>query len=177
MNLVKAPERSSIVVSVSQAKTYMMCPRKYELRYVLREEPAHRSANLVVGVAVHEALACYYVGRMAGQDAPLEQLLERLSESFAQQCDGDLPILVAGGTIKEERSLAETLVRVFHEEVARPDEVHAVEAPFAMDVVESVTGEVLVEQLIGYIDAVVDIGGETVASRPAQTRPPAPASP
>ena len=49
-----------LYVSVSQVKTWLMCPRKYELKYIRGVAPAFVPVNLAFGSAFHEALAGYY---------------------------------------------------------------------------------------------------------------------
>jgi CRISPR/Cas system-associated exonuclease Cas4 (RecB family) len=47
MSITLAPKRAELHVSASQIKTWLMCPRKYQYRYVLGLQPEHRSGNLV----------------------------------------------------------------------------------------------------------------------------------
>ena len=49
-----------LYISVSQLKTWLMCPRKYELKYIRGESPAYVPVNLAFGSAIHEALAAFY---------------------------------------------------------------------------------------------------------------------
>ena len=56
--------------SVSQMKAWLMCPRKFEFRYVLGAEQEFLPMPLVFGTAFHSALATHYQGFMRGAEVP-----------------------------------------------------------------------------------------------------------
>ena len=59
-----------LVLSYSQLDTYLSCPRRFQLRHVLRvPEPAHHA--LVYGSALHQAVAAFNISRTKGM--PLDE--------------------------------------------------------------------------------------------------------
>lgn len=153
---VPTAQRAALHVSVSQVKTFMRCPRLYQYRYVLGAEREHVSSNLVFGSAVHAALAAYYVALLNGGDIVTEELVQL----FVDEWDGEvaslpnllLPDGIDAGQLKDQGI---ALVRVFLDDVPSVEEVLGVEQPFALDITDPTTGEVLEEQLVGALDAVV----------------------
>ena len=160
MELLRAAPRSDLHVSVSQLKAYVMCPRKYELRYVRGAEAEHRSANLVLGSAVHEALAAYYAKYERGMKPTAGDVLAAFCAAFDEEAVKEPPVLLdAGETLGQLKDSGVALVRAFLDNVAPPERVLGVERAFHVDVVDPATGEVLEEQLVGYLDAVVEDAG------------------
>jgi DNA helicase-2/ATP-dependent DNA helicase PcrA len=59
-------EEEPLVLSYSALDTYLSCPARYRLRHQLRvPEPAHHA--LVVGSALHQAVAAFNLSRMKGR--------------------------------------------------------------------------------------------------------------
>ena len=163
MAIALATARAELHASVSQIKTFLMCPRRYEYRYVLGAPAEHRSPNLVLGSAVHEALAGYYIALKMSETTSVEQLVATFADAFDGMLDDKVPLLLDDGeTAGAVKDTGVGLVTVFAENVIAPDKVVAVEKPFAIDVTDPVTGEVVEEQLVGSIDALVEIDGKTV---------------
>ena len=163
MEFLQAADRAALHVSVSQIKGFQSCPRRYQLRHVLGAKPEHRSANLVLGTAVHTALAGFYQALKGGVVPADEELFEAARLSLVEAAKQDPPILLEDGeTLADLLATAEALVRTFLAGVERPDEVLAVEVPFFMDIIEPDNGVILEEQLTGYIDAVVRFGDDLV---------------
>lgn len=163
MALITPAERQGLIVSVSQVSTYMMCPKKYEYRYVLKAEPEHRASALVLGIAVHAALANWYLAHADGRDPDKAEFFSTFIERFDAQAAGDLPVHVNGDrSINDERDEGLRLLQAFWEASPVPEKVIAVEQPFCVDVVDPATGVVLEEQLVGYIDGVIEEDGKTV---------------
>ena len=163
MEYLKPAERAAFHVSVSQIKCFQMCPAKYKLRYVLGAEAEHKSPNLVVGTAVHEALALYYVMVRDGLEIELARIEQQFTEAFVQAAaEGPGVLLDEGERLEDVEAVGLTLVRTFLANVVRPGTVLAIEAPFYADVVDPETGEILEEQLTGYLDAVVEVNGKVV---------------
>ena len=163
MTTTLATLRAELHVSVSQVKTFLLCPKLYFARYVFGWQREHRSANLVLGSAVHEALAGYYLALKAGKTMPVEEPVQTFADTFDIEAAGEVEILLpddsAIGDIKDQ---GVGILTVFHEQVKAPDQVVAVEQPFAVDIADPGTGEVLEEQLVGAIDAIVVDGGQTI---------------
>ena len=163
MEFLQAADRAALHVSVSQIKCFQMCPKLYAWRYVIGAKPEHRSANLVLGTAVHTGLAAHYLALKDGVVLADEEVVEAARQSLEEAMKQGPPVLLEDDeTVADLQATAEKLVRAFLAGVERPDEVLAVEAPFYCDVVDPETGEVLEEQLTGYLDAVVRFGDAVV---------------
>jgi CRISPR/Cas system-associated exonuclease Cas4 (RecB family) len=163
MDLLQPAERAALHVSVSQIKSYLLCPRRYELRYVLGAQPEHRASNLVLGSAVHEALATWYRRHQAGLAQDAEVVEAVYHDTFAKMAgEGTHLLLDDGETLGDLDAAGLQLVRTFLANAVVPERVLAVESPFHADVVDPQTGEVLEEQLTGYLDAVVQDGERTI---------------
>jgi len=150
-------------VSVSQVQTFLMCPRKYELRYVVGAEPEKRSLNLVFGSAIHEALAAYYIALKEGAEPDRDLVLATFSDSIDEALLDTPPVELdddeSAGTAKDK---GVALLNVFFEHVEKPDKILAVEQPFAVDVNDPRTGGIIEEQFTGVLDALVEVEGHQV---------------
>jgi len=145
-------------VSFSAISTYSKCPRQYEFRYLLGQDPEHRPGALAFGTAVHEALAQFYTALRDGEDEPTaDDLHEVFERSWLAQLDGDLPVLL--GDKETPDGLLETARKMlarFLDEAERPVRVLGVEEPFSVEIIDPLTGEILPERLVGVFDAVVE---------------------
>ena len=162
MNQVLAALRDAPHVSVSAIKSYMMCPMKYAHRYVFKTDASHRSVPLVLGSAVHEALAAFYTHHGEhGEDPPGELVTDTFSSAWDSMLVGDPP--VKGDDLGGEKDLGIALIQTFYESAPRPLKVLAVELPFCMPIVDPKTGSMSDRVIVGAIDAVVvDEDGRTV---------------
>jgi len=162
MNQVLQALRDAPHVSVSAIKGYLRCPQQHFYRYFSDLEPSHRNIALVVGRAVHDALESFYRYRMVEKDdPPVELLTDTFVTSWKRGLVGDPPIKCDDLNAERDRSME--LLRVFHEQVARPAQVLAVEEAFALDLKNPDTGEVSNRLVVGAIDALaVDEQGRTV---------------
>ena len=156
-NVVSLQEaREALHVSVSQLKTFLICPEKFVHTYVFRTPSETRAAALVFGAAFHGALEIFY-DNLKGQGAPnLEDLLEAFTIAWEGACDSaDHPIEF--GRKDDAESLLEKgrlMLTAFFEHGHRPAEVLGIEVPFA------VTLPGREEQLVGAFDLVArDEGG------------------
>ncbi len=69
-------------LSVSQVKTYLLCPLKYFYRYVQRL-PAPKSPELSLGIAVHSALEVNFTQKIQSkEDLPLVQVTDAFSDAW-----------------------------------------------------------------------------------------------
>jgi CRISPR/Cas system-associated exonuclease Cas4 (RecB family) len=146
--------REGLHVSVSQVKTYLRCPRQYQMRYVIGAEPEFVPRNLVLGSAVHEGLAAYYRSVMETSESPEQDVgLAALHATLEAAKKNRVPLEKGGEDLE---ALGTALLRVFYETVYQePPVVVGVEVPFAIDINDPATGEVLEEKLIGALDLVV----------------------
>jgi putative RecB family exonuclease len=146
--------REGLHVSVSQVKTYLRCPRQYQMRYVLGAEPEFVPRNLVLGSAVHEGLAAYYRSVMETSESPEQDVgLAALHASLETAKKNRVPLEDGGEDLE---AVGTGLLRVFYETVYQaPPVVVGVEMPFAIELHDPMTGEVLEEKLVGALDLVV----------------------
>lgn len=150
-----------LYVSVSQLKTYLMCPRKFELHYIRGLLPEFVPVNLAFGSAFHEALAAYY-GEIKNAGVPLRRdlVLDTFRAAWEKAADGPVPLQ---GDEDDELDVGQltdkgvSMLHAFHEYAApriANVQVEAVEHGFAVEIHDPDTGEVLEEQLVGVIDLV-----------------------
>jgi CRISPR/Cas system-associated exonuclease Cas4 (RecB family) len=145
-------------VSVSQLKAFTMCPRKYEFRYVRGLTPAFTPVALAFGTAFHSALGRYYSGYQGNNVAPeLDVITQTFRDAWEAQLKGNLPLQADEdedlGTVVD---LGIKMLTVFHAHSAgRVVQVAAIEHPFAVELHDPDTGEVLDEQLAGFFDLVL----------------------
>jgi CRISPR/Cas system-associated exonuclease Cas4 (RecB family) len=146
--------REGLHVSVSQVKTYLRCPRQYQMRYVVGAEPEFMPANLVLGSAVHEGLAAYYRSVMTTSESPeFAVCMAAFHATLVGFRKGKLPIN-DGDKIEAQ---GEALLKVFYESTYEdPPNVVGVEVPFTIELPDPVTGEILEERLVGALDLVVE---------------------
>jgi putative RecB family exonuclease len=145
--------REGLHVSVSQIKCFLRCPRQYAYRYVWGAEPEFMPANLVLGSAVHEGLAAFYRSVAETCDSPgFDVCMAAFHATLVGFRKSKLPIK-DGDKIESQ---GEALLKVFYETTYQdPPNVVEVEVPFAIDLVDPSTGEVLEEKLVGALDLVV----------------------
>lgn len=143
--------------SVSAIKTFLSCPRKFHLQYVVKTQPAFRPAALVFGSTWHETIGVWLTDDNAG----MEQLRQHLRDGLTARLRGENNVLFDDEQ-EDEGSLVDTAVRMldaFITLVPRPEKTLAVEWAFQLELTHPVTGEVLPLPLIGALDAVVLEGG------------------
>ncbi len=163
MEFLKTAPRAQLHCSVSQVRAMQSCGKRFEYRYIVGAEPEHRSANLVLGSAVHEALASYYGAIRNGRVPVTEGVLAAFSDAFDEEMGKEPAVLLdEGETAGDLKDEGVKLMETFLRDVKPPDRVFSVESAFASDIADPLTGEVLEEQLIGYLDAVVEDAGKLV---------------
>ena len=148
LNPIPELRPAELHVSVSQIKTFIMCPKKYEFRYALGVVPERGSVNLVFGKSIHEALAGYYRVIQDGASPTEGSLIENFANDFDLELENSPPIEFGegqdAGTIKD---LGVGMLKVFFKEAEIPDQVLAVEERFFIDLTDPRTGDVIEEQL------------------------------
>ncbi len=168
MGKPKMPE--GLYISVSQVKSYLRCPRQYELHYIRGEPPAFVPVALVFGSAIHSALAGYY-GEIKATGEPLRRdlLLDVFRDAWDKGTSGPVPLQGdeedddAGTDQIADKGVS--MLEVFYEhagKTAAEFDVVAVEKSFAVPIHDLETGEVLEEQLVGTIDLIVNESGQRV---------------
>ena len=155
--------RQGLHVSYSQIKGYMICPAKYEYGYVLGTEPSHRPVNMILGGAVHSALANHYDHIMEkGVKPETDALVAWFRDRWDQEMERPVPVVF--DEEKDEGAVLDSgiaLLRIFHEKSDVPV-VQAVEQPFSVDLVDPVTGEIMEPRLVGAMDLIVEENGKPV---------------
>jgi CRISPR/Cas system-associated exonuclease Cas4 (RecB family) len=156
-----------LIVSISQLKAYLRCSEAYRHRYVLGTEPAFVPLALAFGSAFHTALARFYLAKQDRLAAPApEELVEAFKGAFEEKRSGPIPLQ---GEDEEDEpktdplDLAARMLTKFHEVSAdKPVSVEGIEQPFAVSLLDPISGEVLEEQLVGVIDLLVREEGRLV---------------
>ena len=82
--VVPEPPPGPLSLSHSQVDDYLSCPLKYRLRHVLRvPTPAHHA--LVLGNALHQAVAAWHLGRLRGRPLDEAGVLEAFSAHWSSE--------------------------------------------------------------------------------------------
>jgi CRISPR/Cas system-associated exonuclease Cas4 (RecB family) len=150
-------------VSVSQVKQYLRCPRQYRLARVLGVEPAFTPSSLAFGSAIHEGLATYYRGHMAGGVPTLVDVVAAFEAAWQRAAHAAVPIQFGESESWEElRHKGVDMLTAFMALQREPQAVEAVELPFEVELHDPVSGEVLEEKLVGTVDAIVREGERLV---------------
>lgn len=151
--------------SVTQLKTWLMCPRKFEYRYIAGADPEFVPMPLAFGSAFHTALAHHYQWLMREEPAPVDEVKQRFLDAMTLAKDGPVPLQEdEEGTGFEDavkKGLQMLDVTLSHP-TALPVKVVGVEQPFVVDLYDVGTGEVIDEKLNGVIDLVVEEDGHRV---------------
>jgi CRISPR/Cas system-associated exonuclease Cas4 (RecB family) len=152
-----------LYVSVSQIKTWLMCARRYELRYIRGVTPEFVPVNLAFGSAFHEALAGYY-NEIKVSGAPLRRdlVLDVFRAAWAKAAEGDVPLQAdedddPGVMIDKGISM----LHAFYEQAGTPD-VESVEHGFTITLHDLDSGEPLEEKLVGTMDLLIREEGRVV---------------
>jgi putative RecB family exonuclease len=153
-----------LIISVSQLKTWLTCPRKYELRYVRGIAPAFVPVALAFGTAFHAAVARYFMGVQAGTVPELDAVVQVFADIWRQQLDGPVPVQANDDeALDAVPALAERMLRAFYAHAAtKTVQVEGIEHAFAVDLHDPDSGEVLDEKLVGFFDLVLREGERRV---------------
>lgn len=151
--------RQGLHVSYSQIRSYLICPAKFEHQYVRGTEPSHRPVAMVLGSAVHHALAHFYLNlKEAGEKIGEGDFLDIFREKIDAELDTPVPIRFEDG--EDEGAIIDqgtVLLKMFHEKADCPT-VLAVEQPFNVDLLNPATGELLDLKLAGVMDLIIQSG-------------------
>src|SRR5436853_5414313 len=142
---------SLLRISKSQIQTYLICPRKFWLQYVVGALPEFVPASLPFGRALHAAVAAFY---RALKDSGVKPALESIQREFAIVWE----IEVAGQrlsfkgktSVDSYLGLGKVLLQKFYDEI-RPRKVEAIEYPFAVPLSDPNTGATLDVSLVGVV--------------------------
>jgi CRISPR/Cas system-associated exonuclease Cas4 (RecB family) len=147
--------RDGLHVSTSALRTFLACPYRFFLRYVAGEEPDFRPSSMVLGRAVHEALARYHLALMTGVDFGRDELVEAFDESLDREMAHHVPVkFKEGEAVNELVTTGHKLLEVYHQD-ACPKDIVDVERPFSVRLTDPRTGELMEPALVGVFDLLV----------------------
>ena len=156
-----------LYASVSQLKTWLMCPRKYELKYIRGATPAFVPVNMAFGSAFHEALAGYYNEiKVSGVPLRRDLVLDTFRAAWATATEGDIPLQRNEDDDDDDDPVVMidkgvSMLHAFYEQAGTP-EVESVEHGFTITLHDLDTGKALEEQVVGTMDLLVREGGRVV---------------
>jgi putative RecB family exonuclease len=136
--------------SASQLTTYASCPRRYAMRYVEHRAPEQRPSGLVLGSAVHSALAWYFQERFEEREPALADVLRILRADLGAGLADDA-VRLRGIMPTALYTEAERLVSVFLDEYGDLA-VREVEVRFDFVIVDPDNGEQMPRPMVGYFD-------------------------
>jgi CRISPR/Cas system-associated exonuclease Cas4 (RecB family) len=152
-------------VSVSQLKTFLQCPRKYNLQYIQRAEPSFRSAALAFGSAWHATIDEWLLRSTSEASVHADGLKQLFADELHREVARDGPPVLfdhededLGQMIGVGRRMLDVFVRA----MSVPDRVVGIEIPFGLSLCDGLTGEAIRVPLIGAMDAVVEERGASV---------------
>ena len=157
--------RDGLHISVSQIRTYLRCPRSYQLRYVLGAKPAFKPVPFAFGSSFHAALARFYVAVMEdGAPPPLQLVNDAFRDAWQRELDADLPLQADDDEPVDTGALVDKgteMLAVFHVHAVKSLDgvkVEAVELPFSVPLFDPDVGTELEERLVGALDLVLKKG-------------------
>jgi CRISPR/Cas system-associated exonuclease Cas4 (RecB family) len=141
--------------SASALKTYLTCPKKFAFQYVIGAEPEFRPSALILGKAVHEALAVHHAGLKDGKPVPASEIQQQFDATFDSHLAGPIPIHYReNGDADGLRVAGHALVGVYLANSEFRSEILAVEHGWRADLVDPRTGELSDVALVGVFDLV-----------------------
>ena len=154
MTLTLERMREGLHLSASALKTFLSCPFKFRLRYVDGAKPEFQPSALILGKAVHAALAEHHLSLMKETRLAPDAVLTCFDENLDREVEIDLPIqFKCGDDLDALRETGRGLVEVYLEE-AKIGKILAVEQPFQASLVDPRTGEELEPRLVGFFDLI-----------------------
>ncbi len=154
MNATLEKLRGGLHISASALKSFLTCPWKFRLQYVEGVRPEFRPSALILGSAVHEAIAAYHASLQAGEVLDPAAVLARFDEALGEGLSGDVPVeFKSGEDVVGIRDTGRALVGTYLRE-ASIRRVVAVERPFSAVLIDPRTNEALEPRLIGQLDLV-----------------------
>ena len=146
--------RTGLHFSASALKSFLMCPWKFRLQYVEGAVPEFRPSAMVLGRAVHQALAEYHLAVQAKRPCPETRVLEHLDAAMDSEGKGKIPIRFKDGEgLDGLRKTGKGLVEVYVKQ-AEFRKIVAIEQPFRASLIDPRTGEELEPKLVGVFDLI-----------------------
>lgn len=136
--------------SVSQQRTLLRCPKKYEYHYVKKIRPRRTDSKFLLGRAVHHFLEHYY-GVQIDNTATRRNAFEYAHNKFKEHVSQNFP---QDDEAFAQAELAEKMItHYFHWSVENDRfTVVGTEIPFEIPVLQT--------KLIGVFDGIVELGGK-----------------
>ncbi len=158
------PQDEALHLSASSISTLIECPREFLYHYIQGQPPQDTSAALVLGSAVHEALAYFYnTVKQSSSEPSLTELVDVASAAI--EAPQRAPITFKKGeSIDSLKSQAAAMLAAFLASGYRPSHILAVEFKFVLPLVNPFTGEQLPECLLGTFDLVEERDGHIVVT-------------
>jgi putative RecB family exonuclease len=145
---------SMLRISKSQIQTYLICPRKFYLQYVMGAMPEFLPASLPFGSALHGAVAAFYRAiKETGAKPELGFIVREFELAWDRAVVGHRMSFKGRTSANSHLDLGKALLQKFYDEV-QPRKVEAVEYPFAIVMSDPNTGDPLDVSLVGIIDLI-----------------------
>ncbi len=136
--------------SYSQLSTYLRCPLQYFFQHILCLPRPTVSSNLILGSAIHEALAAYHRSILESRRCDKETVLGTFLKTWIER-EAQQKIVYPHGESKDDlMEQAGELIQVYLNEPP-PQQVVAVEKTFMAPLVTS-DGEILEKPLVAIVD-------------------------
>ncbi len=142
-------------ISPSRLSCWLACPLKWKLRY-LDGIRTPTTPALFVGKACHAGLEVYYRHRQLGVTLGVDDVMRRMTESWAALVDEENMDFDSTEDEQAMRQQVADLVRVYLDNVPKDEKPLAVEVAAEAPLVDPTTGEDLGIPLVGVIDLVLD---------------------
>lgn len=156
MTALARHRQASIYLSASGLRTLEECPREFWLRYVRGLPREDLPPAMVLGSAVHAALATFYRSLRDGVAVPdVAAMLVVAAAEIEAAVAGAVPVAFEGGMTADDLvAEAERMLVAFGPLAFVPERVLAVEESFAVQLGDGG------EELVGVFDLVVEHEGE-----------------
>ena len=147
--------RAGLHFSASALRTFLTCPMKFRFQYVQGAEPAFRPSSLLLGSAVHKALAAHHLAVQAARPIASADVQAAFEEALERETrPGGIPLQYREGEDPDSlRATGNGLIDVYLRE-AQLGTIVAVEQPFQANLADPRTGEVLDPKFVGVFDLV-----------------------
>jgi len=164
MVIIPAPTDEALHLSASSITTLVECPREFLYHYIQGQQPQDTCASLILGSAVHEALATFYNQiRQSGTEPDLATLVE--VATAALQAPPKAPVTwKKGESIESLIAQATAMLKAFVVTGYRPAHILAVEHRFVVPLRNPITHEPLPECLLGTFDLLEERDGRVIVT-------------
>ena len=137
--------------SASAIGMYLRCPRSYRFKYISKVPAETRNAAMILGIAIHEALAFFYEQLRAGREASLLEMSVLFAEKLQYEVSRTDAAPVVYGEKEDPDGLllsGAAMLNTFWESAERPHQVVEIEMPFNVELVPGA-------RFVGVFDAVI----------------------